>query len=163
MHLSCPHAAGLSSLTAAPIPALATACHCQALRQAARRVSALYDAALAPLGLRVSQYGILARLQAGGPRGIQALAAGLVMDRTTLGRNIRPLERDGLLAAIPDPADRRARLLALTPAGADLLRRAAPAWQAAQAAYEAQYGTEAAAGLHAALVGVVAALHTAPP
>ncbi len=136
-----------------------TVCHCQAIRQAARRVSALYDAAMAPLGLRVSQYGILARLHAGGPRGIQALAADLVMDRTTLGRNIVPLKRDGLLAAVPDPADRRGRLLAVTPAGAALVARAAPAWRAAQAAYEAQVGAEAAAALRATLAGVVAALH----
>lgn len=147
----------MSSLNAT---AAATLCHCQALRQAARRVSALYDAAMAPLGLRVSQFGILSRLRAGGPRGIQALAAELAMDRTTLGRNIRPLERDGLLAAIPDPDDKRARLLSLTPAGADLVARAMPAWQQAQAAYEAQYGAEPAAALRAALVDVVAALHT---
>ena len=185
MRLSCADAYGLSSLTRGPAPhgpparpgatpsdapgsppgtpAPAPLCHCQALRQAARRVSALYDAALAPLGLRISQYGILARLQKGGPRGIQALAADLVMDRTTLGRNIRPLERDGLLAAVPDPADRRARLLAVTPAGAALLRRAAPAWQAAQGEYEARYGADAATRLHAALAGVVAALHTPSP
>ena len=123
-------------------------------------MSALYDAALAPLGLRGSQYGILWQLHAHGPRSIQALAADMAMDRTTLGRNIRPLERDGLLTAIPDPADRRARLLALTPAGADLVARALPAWQAAQDAYEAQVGPEAAAALRASLADVVAALHT---
>ncbi len=153
----------MSSLNpASPSTAPPTVCHCQALRQAARRVSALYDAAMAPLGLRVSQYGILVRLQAGGPRGIQALAAELVMDRTTLGRNIRPLERDGLLTAIPDPADRRGRLLAVTPAGADLVARAAPAWRAAQAEYEARCGAEDAAALRASLAGVVAALHSLP-
>lgn len=136
-----------------------TLCHCQALRQAARRVSAFYDAAMAPLGLRISQYAILARLRAGGPRGIQALAAELVMDRTTLGRNIRPLERDGLLAAIPDPADRRARLLTITPAGTGLVARAMPAWHAAQSEYEAQLGVAEAAALRTALAGVVAVLH----
>ena len=145
----------MSSLTAtAPL------CHCQALRQAARRVSALYDAAMAPLGLRISQFSILSRLRSGGPRGIQALAAELAMDRTTLGRNIRPLERDGLLAAIPDPDDKRARLLSLTPAGGALVARAMPAWREAQAAYEALYGAEPAAALRAALVDVVALLHT---
>ena len=123
-------------------------------------MSALYDAAMAPLGLRVSQFGILSRLRSGGPRGIQALAAELAMDRTTLGRNIRPLERDGLLAAIPDPDDRRARLLSLTPAGADLVARAMPAWREAQAEYETLYGAEAAAALRAALADVVAVLHT---
>lgn len=147
----------MSSLNAT---AATTLCHCQALRQAARRVSALYDAAMVPLGLRVSQFGILSRLRSGGPRGIQALAAELAMDRTTLGRNIRPLERDGLLAAIPDPDDRRARLLSLTPAGADLVARAMPAWREAQADYEARYGAEPAAALRAALADVVAVLHT---
>jgi len=73
----------------------ATPCHCQALRQAARRVSTLYDAALAPHGLRISQYAVLARLQGEGLCCIQALAGALAMDRTTLGRALRPLERDG--------------------------------------------------------------------
>ena len=147
----------MSSLNATAPTSL---CHCQALRQAARRVSALYDAAMAPFGLRVSQFGILSRLRSGGPRGIQALAAELAMDRTTLGRNIRPLERDGLLAAIPDPDDKRARLLSLTPAGGALVARAMPAWREAQAEYEALYGAEPAATLRAALVNVVAVLHT---
>ena len=81
------------------------------------------------------------------------------MDRTTLGRNIRPLERDGLLAAIPDPADRRARLLTITPAGTGLVARAMPAWHAAQSEYEAQLGVAEAAALRTALAGVVAVLH----
>ncbi len=136
------------------------ACHCQTLRQAARRVTAFYDAALAPLGLRVSQFSILSRLHRHGPRSIQALAAELVMDRTTLGRNIRPLERDGLLCAVADPADRRSRLLSVTLRGADLVAAAGPAWQAAQAGFEARYGAEPAAQLRAALQGVVTVLHT---
>ena len=137
------------------------ACHCQALRQAARRASAFYDAALAPLGLRVSQFGILVRLRRDGPRGIQALAAELVMDRTTLGRNIRPLERDGLLCAVADPDDGRSRLLSITPRGAALVEAAWPAWSAAQAGFEARYGAAPTAELHAALQRVVAMLH--PP
>ena len=136
------------------------ACHCQALRQAARRASAFYDAALAPLGLRVSQFGILARLGRDGPRGIQALAAELVMDRTTLGRNVRPLERDGLLCAAADPADGRTRLLSITPRGAALIESAWPAWSAAQAGFEARYGAAPAAELRAALQRVTAALHS---
>jgi len=137
-----------------------SACYCQALRQAARRATAFYDAALAPFGLRVSQFGILARLLWHGPRSIQALAAELVMDRTTLGRNIRPLERDGLLCAIADPADRRSRLLSLTPRGAELVAAARPAWTTAQAEFEARYGAEPAMRLQTALQEVVTALHT---
>ena len=151
----------LSSLDAMTVADPSTgACHCQALRQAARRASAFYDAALAPLGLRVSQFGILARLRRDGPRGIQVLAAELAMDRTTLGRNIRPLERDGLLRAAADPADGRTRLLSITPRGAALVEAAWPAWRAAQAGFEARFGAAPAEELHAALQRVVAALHS---
>lgn len=142
------------------VPGYTGGCHCQALRQAARRATAYYDAALAPLGLRVSQFSILARLHRHGPWSIQALAADLVMDRTTLGRNIRPLERDGLLRTAPDPADRRSRVLSVTERGAELVAAARPAWQAAQEGFEARYGAAPASELHAALQGVVAALHT---
>ncbi len=160
MHLILAHGDSLSSLEAVnDRVGPSGACHCQALRQAARRATAFYDAALAPIGLRVSQFGILARLHRDGPRGIQALAAELVMDRTTLGRNIRPLERDGLLCAAPDPTDRRSRLLCITPRGAELVTAAWPAWRAAQAGFEAQYGAAPAAELHAALHRVVTALH----
>jgi len=137
-----------------------SACYCQALRQAARRATAFYDAALAPVGLRVSQFGVLGRLHRYGPRSIQALAAELVMDRTTLGRNIRPLERDGLLCAIADPADRRSRLLSVTPRGAELVAAARPAWMTAQAEFEARYGAGPATRLQTALQDVVTALHT---
>jgi DNA-binding MarR family transcriptional regulator len=64
------------------------ACNCLALRQAARHVTQFYDQFLVPSGLRSTQYSILARLQRKGPMTISALAAELVMDRTTLGRNI---------------------------------------------------------------------------
>lgn len=74
------------------------ACNCLALRQAARHVSQFYDQFLAPHGLRATQYSILARLQRGGTMSINLLAAELVMDRTTLGRNILPLQREGLIS-----------------------------------------------------------------
>ena len=161
MHLTLCHAHPLSSLHAVNAVGASTGtCHCQALRQAARRASAFYDAALAPFGLRVSQFGILARLRRDGPRSIQALAADLAMDRTTLGRNVRPLERDGLLCAAADPADNRSRLLSVTPRGAALLEAAWPAWSAAQAGFEARYGAAPAAELHAALQRVVAMLRS---
>ena len=92
-------------------------CNCLALRQAARHVTQFYDQFLAPSGLRATQYSILARLQRKGPMTINALAAELVMDRTTLGRNILPLERDGLIAVGPGKSDRRSKELRLTGAG----------------------------------------------
>ncbi len=143
-----------------PTPAL---CHCHALRQAARRATALYDTALAPFGLRISQYGILVRLRRLGPLSLQHLAAELVLDRTTMGRNLRPLERDGLIISQADPADKRIRLLVLTQAGLDLMHRARPAWTDAQTAYEAQVGVYPAAALRVELQRVTVALSQSAP
>ena len=72
-------------------------CNCLALRQAARHVTQFYDQCLAPSGLRTTQFSILAKLKRLGPMTINALARELVMDRTTLGRTMLPLERDGLI------------------------------------------------------------------
>src|SRR5271168_3047540 len=72
-------------------------CNCLALRQAARHVTQFYDQYLASSGLRTTQFSILANLQRLGPLSINALARELVMDRTTLGRTMLPLERDGLI------------------------------------------------------------------
>jgi DNA-binding MarR family transcriptional regulator len=68
-------------------------CNCLAVRQAARHITRFYDQLLAPSGLRTSQFSMLAKLRRLGPMTINALAAKMVMDRTTLGRNILPLER----------------------------------------------------------------------
>ena len=74
-----------------------TACNCLALRQAARHISQFYDSYLSSEGLRTTQFSILAKLNRLGPLSINDLAKSMVMDRTTLGRAIRPLERDKLL------------------------------------------------------------------
>ncbi len=130
-------------------------CNCLALRQAARHVTQIYDQFLAPSGLRATQYSILARLQRKGPMTINALAAELVMDRTTLGRNILPLERDGLIAVGPGRSDRRSRELRLTEAGTVRLRAALRAWQEAQAQFEAEFGAKRAKELRMLLEQVV--------
>ena len=132
-----------------PLPGLA--CNCHALRRAARRATALYDGAMAPHGLRISQFALLSRLLRSGPAGVQALAAALAVDRTTLGRNLRPLERDGLVVSETDPGDRRVRRLRISPAGAALVNRAVPAWQDAQRRFESQFGAAAAASLRGEL------------
>src|SRR5215467_14680471 len=86
-------------------------CNCLAVRQAARHITQFYDQLLAPSGLRTTQFSILARLRQLGPMTINALAAEMVMDRTTLGRNILPLERDGLIAVEQGSRDRRSKEL----------------------------------------------------
>src|SRR6516162_4558172 len=72
-------------------------CNCFVVRSAARHVTQLYDQFLTPVGLHVTQFSILAKLKRLGPMTINALAKEMVMDRTTLGRNVQPLERDGLI------------------------------------------------------------------
>src|SRR3974390_1338362 len=91
--------------------------NCLAVRQAARHVTQLYDQHLAASGLRATQFSVLARLRRRGPMSINALAAEMVMDRTTLGRNILPLERDGLIEIKPLLSDRRSKELHLTKRG----------------------------------------------
>jgi DNA-binding MarR family transcriptional regulator len=131
-------------------------CVCQAVRQAARHVTQFYDRFLAPAGLRTTQFSILANLKRRGPITINALAAALIMDRTTLGRNILPLEREGLIAIKPGTSDRRSKELHLTDAGAARLRAALKGWAEAQSRFDAAYGSERTPGLIAVLRGVTA-------
>ncbi len=111
---------------------IATQCLCLHLRRAARVVARRYDEALAPLDLTNGQFTLLAALAAGQDAGMQEIADMLGMDRTTLTAAIKPLERRELVETSVDPLDARARRIELTRAGASLLRRAMPLWQAAQ-------------------------------
>jgi len=131
-------------------------CNCLALRQAARHVTQFYDHFLATAGLRTTQFSILAKLRRLGPMTISALAADLVMDRTTLGRNLQPLEREGLVAVVQGRADRRSREIRLTDAGAERLRTAVEGWVKAQAGFEAAFGKQRSAELRAMLHAVAA-------
>jgi DNA-binding transcriptional ArsR family regulator len=92
-------------------------CTCLRLRKASRRVSQIYDQHLEPFGLTVTQYGVLGHLATFNGLNIGELAEKLVMDPTTLTRNLRPLQRQGLLAVKTDRRDRRARTLELTARG----------------------------------------------
>src|SRR5215475_6127613 len=127
-------------------------CNCLALRQASRHVTQFYDQSLASSGLRTTQFSILIRLRLAGPMTINALA----MDRTTLGRNILPLEREGLIDIVSGRADRRSKVLRLTKTGAARLRAARAGWTQAQAKFEAAFGGRRAAGLRALLQTVTA-------
>jgi DNA-binding MarR family transcriptional regulator len=137
-------------------PAKIRDCMCLAVRQAARHVTASYDQFLAPAGLRTTQFSILAKLRRQGPTTINALAADMVMDRTTLGRNILPLERDGLIRIEPLPSDRRSKALHLTKAGEKRFEAARTAWVQAQARFESEFGGKRTAELRELLRAVVA-------
>jgi DNA-binding MarR family transcriptional regulator len=132
-------------------------CNCLAIRQAARHVTQFYDQLFAPVGLRATQFAILTRLRRQGPMTINALAGLLVMDRTTLGRNILPLQRDGLIAVVASASDRRRRELRLTDAGLAKHEAALESWSVAQQQFEAVFGAERAATLRRLLRDVVAA------
>ena len=129
-------------------------CHCSALRQAARRLSQYYDEALAPVGIGINQYSVLARTARLGPCAIGHLAADLVMDRSTLGHLLRPLEARGLVALGASSGDRRRKAVTITTAGENLVARARPLWMQAQRHFNATYGAEAARALRMQLDAV---------
>ena len=131
-------------------------CNCHAIRQAARHVTQFYDQLLTPSGLRVTQFAILSRLRRSGPLSINALASLLVMDRTTLGRNIVPLERDGLIEVAPSPDDRRRHELRLTEAGRSRHAIALEYWKEAQRRFGDVFGDDRAITLRSLLREVVA-------
>jgi DNA-binding MarR family transcriptional regulator len=131
-------------------------CNCAALRKASRHMTLFYDAALEPLGLRSTQYAMLTEIHRRGDAApsIGDLAEALVMDQSTIGQNLRPLQRDGLVTLERDEADRRSRLVKLTRAGRSRLADARPLWLAAQEKFENGFGKRAAAELRNLLVGI---------
>jgi DNA-binding MarR family transcriptional regulator len=143
------------TMTTAELPA-SEDCNCFAVRSAARHITHLYDQHLAPVGLRATQFSVLTKLKRRGPLTINALADAMVMDRTTLGRAIQPLQRDGLITIEQALSDRRSRELRLTTTGEMRLQVALEAWARAQAGFEAGFGTKRAAELRTLLRVVVA-------
>jgi DNA-binding MarR family transcriptional regulator len=131
-------------------------CNCLAVRQAARHVTQFYDRFLAPAGLRTTQFSILARLRRKGAMTINALAADMVMDRTTLGRNILPLQRDGLIRIEPGASDRRSKVIHLTKRGEKRVEAAYNGWAEAQTRFESAFGGARASDLRALLRAVTA-------
>ena len=107
-------------------------CACFNLRKAARAVTQLYDEVLAPSGLRGTQFSVLAVIAAAGSATMTELADTLVMDRTTLTRNLKPLLGRGLVER-GEGEDRRQRPIAITAAGREALDQALPLWEKAQA------------------------------
>ena len=126
-------------------------CNCMALRRASRRITNFYDSKLAPTGLRVTQYAILALLGEHGGVSVNSLARHLDLDRTTMGKNLRPLERMRYVKVSPSPTDGRSRMITLTNSGGAALKAAAPLWRRAQAEFEGANGSAAARVLRSTL------------
>jgi DNA-binding MarR family transcriptional regulator len=123
-------------------------------------VSQIYDQHLKPFGLTVTQYGVLGHLATFNGLNIGELAEKLVMDPTTLTRNLRPLQRQGLLAVKTDRRDRRARTLELTARGHEVFASAKPGWARAQRHVEQLFGELETPALNAALDRVLEKLAT---
>src|SRR5579864_1681432 len=141
--------------SAAPLPH--NACTCGSLRKASRRISQFYDAALAPVGIKSTQFSILSEVDRGsleGPLSMCELATAMVMDRSTLGHNLRPLERDDLLSLRLAVADRRKRHVTLTKKGKATLQRARRLWRTAEERFEKIFGKRHAADLRAVLLNI---------
>jgi DNA-binding MarR family transcriptional regulator len=126
-------------------------CSCSAVRQAARHLTRLYDDALAPTGLSVNQYSIMSKLARFGPQTIQDLADLLVMDRSTLGHLLRPLERQGLLTICASDTDKRERVIALTTAGSAHMKKAKRLWASAERSFQRAFGVDRALSLRTVL------------
>jgi DNA-binding MarR family transcriptional regulator len=126
-------------------------CNVTALRKATRCVSQLYDAMLAPTGLRSTQRALIFTVARLGSPTMSELAAALVLDPTALNHNLKPLQRDGLLRVVVDRDDRRSRRIQLSKQGEAKLKQSAQAWERAQQHFEAALGANESAALRATL------------
>ena len=125
-------------------------CACLKARMAARAVTRAYDSILRPVGLRATQLSVLVAVAIDGATSIAALADFLGMDRTTLTRNLRPLQKQGLISVGPE-GWRRSRNLEITKKGRSRLREALPLWERAQDILREKLGYQAWVDVRAGL------------
>jgi DNA-binding MarR family transcriptional regulator len=145
---------------------IAEQCACIRTRQASRALSRVYDDALREAGIQISQLSALVAVALYGAAGgatIGELAATLVLERTTLTRNLRPLEEAGWIRIAPSPADARARIVLLTRSGEAAIERAMPLWQRAQRRVADAVGGRALDDYKARLAGLVDTLAEREP
>jgi DNA-binding MarR family transcriptional regulator len=131
-------------------------CNCFALRQAARYVTQIYERHLGKVGVTAAQFTILAKLARQASLTMVDLADKMVMDRTTLVRALKPLQRDGLVIAEPAEHDARTHVFSLTKDGERVFSEAILAWRAAQEEFETRFGRKRAKALRAELFELTA-------
>lgn len=119
-------------------------CHCFSMRKATRAISQLYDDRLAPTGLRITQFLSLATINELKGISVNRLAEKLQIDRTTMSKNLLPLEREKLIEISRSAADARAKVIILTADGQARLREAVPLWREAQRHFEETLGASIA-------------------
>ncbi len=125
-------------------------CYCHALRKATRRLTAAYDAALEPVGINLAQFSLLRTIARHGALSLTDLGRRMELDRSTVGRNVRVVERMGLVQPSPS-SDHRKAAIGLSPEGERLLAAAVPLWAGVQTRLDARLGPGRAATLLAEL------------
>ncbi|QCI69389.1 MarR family winged helix-turn-helix transcriptional regulator [Phreatobacter stygius] len=118
-------------------------CYCILLRTAARKTSAIYDEALASLGINIAQFSMLRRIARAAPVSLTELGRLTELDRSTVGRNAKVLERMNLVRTVP-ARDQREATLVLSDHGQRILAEGAPLWDQAQEKIESMLGADAA-------------------
>jgi len=111
-------------------------CLCLHVQRAARALARRFDEALRPYSLTNGQFSLMMSLNRPAPASMGSVATLLAIDQTTLTAALKPLERRGWVSIVPNPEDRRARLLSLTPSGKAALAAAVPIWKTTHAALE---------------------------
>ncbi|GGF02245.1 MarR family transcriptional regulator [Aliidongia dinghuensis] len=130
-------------------------CFATSVRKASRRLTQLYDDALAPSGLRSTQFSILAELaKRSAPPTLTELAEAMVSDRSSLGHALRPLVRDGYVALRRGETDRRTQQIVLTDRGHNKFQEGLTHWRTAQASFVSLYGSEWSETLRAAVLTI---------
>ena len=140
-------------------------CNCSAMRKASRQITRLYDSHLEPVGLRITQFSMLAALEEADGATVNTLAERLDIERTAMGKMVGFLERDGFVTIRPSPTDGRVRIVEITDEGRRLHKRAEPLWEAAQQEFARLNGAANVAtlrqGLRDIAVGELAAATSA--
>lgn len=129
-------------------------CYSTSIRSATRKITAMYDEALQPAGVNIAQLALLRRLSDSTALSVEELARAAELERSTVTRNVRVLEKQGLVEIGESEKDRRAATILLTPGGVETLRRSEPLWNEAQRRFEEQIGAENAKALRSLLQAV---------
>lgn len=130
-----------------------TQCYCLNLRKASRAITQFFDRSLRGAGIRSTQFSILLTLASSDGKSITDMAEGLVMQRTTLTRNLKPLEKAGLITSL-ELGDRRTRGYALTDKGRLAVKKGTPLWRKAQIEVLEKVGEKRHAGFTKELIGL---------
>ena len=132
-------------------------CFCATLRQGARALTSLYESHLSAVGIKATQFSILQALDYMGQARNRDLEGTLIMDQTTLTRNLALMARNGLITVVGRPSGRE-KAWGLTTAGSELMAKAKPLWEQAQAEIRSRIGAQPTRALHADVFDLVRAI-----